>query len=378
MNCAPTSYFSELAGRAASLGGLFNAHLHLDRAGTYEATLNLLQGDEGTSSFSLSKKHALIPSLHASDCYEPDHLEVRVEEYVKKLIAVGTTRADTVVDVTPDRVGLGALGRCLRIKDRLSAEIDLRVGAYTPLGFRDDEPQRWELREEGSRQADFIGALPERDDQADYPEHIGFEDSCRRTLQLAAALGKPLHIHVDQKNTANEGGSECIVRLLRELGMSPLSESEPLVWLVHVISPSAYDDGRFNKLLEGLLELNVGVICCPSAAISMRQVRLLPSPTHNSIARVLEMLAAGVHVRLGSDNICDITSPAGTVNLLDEVFVLCNAVRYYDLDILAKVAAGHRLNESERARITAHLHRDAQEVAAAARKIMSGNGEKKS
>ena len=34
-----------------------------------------------------------------------------------------------------------------------------------------------------------------------------------------------------------------------------------------------------------------GVICCPGAAISMRQYRPLMSPTFNSIARVLELLA---------------------------------------------------------------------------------------
>lgn len=99
--------------------------------------------------------------------------------------------------------------------------------------------------------------------------------------------------------------------MLRELDIGTPSDSEPLVWLVHVISPSTYDESRFHALIEGLLDRNVGVICCPSAAISMRQVRPFSAPTHNSIARVLEMLAAGVQVRIGSDNVCDITSPAG-------------------------------------------------------------------
>jgi cytosine/creatinine deaminase len=364
-----TTYVSDVVNRVAGLGGFHNAHLHLDRAGTYEATLGLLRSDEqSASSLSLKRKHSLIPLIHASDCYDPDQLESRVEHYVQKLIATGTRRADTVVDVTPDRVGLDALVRCLRVKDRLSAEIDLRVGAYTPLGFRDDEPWRWELLEEGARRADFIGALPERDDRTDYPNHIGFEESCRRVLQLAAELQKPIHVHVDQKNMATEEGSECVVKILNELDVDRPSHSEPLVWLVHVISPSAYDERRFEKLVEGLRGANVGVICCPSAAISMRQVRLERAPTHNSIARVLEMLAAGVHVRLGSDNICDITSPAGTVDLLDEIFVLCHALRYYDSEVLAKVAAGHRLDDRERARVAAHLHQDAQEVASAIRR----------
>src|SRR5258708_25640761 len=107
-----TPYFVELTKKVAALGGLFNAHLHLDRAGTYFATLKLLDsGEEDTSHLSLYQKHALIPMVHASDCFQPDVLEARVESYVDMLVDVGTTRADTVVDVTADRVGGDALDR---------------------------------------------------------------------------------------------------------------------------------------------------------------------------------------------------------------------------------------------------------------------------
>jgi len=103
-----TPYFVELQKRTKDMGGFFNAHLHLDRAGTYEATLHLLEGTRtSASSLSLSKKHALIPLIHSSNCYEPDQLEARVADCLQELIGAGTTRADTVVDVTADRVGLG-------------------------------------------------------------------------------------------------------------------------------------------------------------------------------------------------------------------------------------------------------------------------------
>jgi cytosine/adenosine deaminase-related metal-dependent hydrolase len=149
---------------------------------------------------------------------------------------------------------------------------------------------------------------------------------------------------------------------VRELGLGRPREEEPQIWLVHVISPSAYDDTRFSSVINALVELNIGVICCPSAAISMRQIRHFAAPTHNSIARVIEMLAAGVHVRVGSDNVCDITSPAGTIDLIDEIFVLANAIRYYDLDIMASLAAGRRLNAQDQARLAAHLRHDREEV----------------
>lgn len=360
-----TPYFRRLRERIAALGGLFNAHLHIDRSGTFEATLEMLRQEASAAShLSLARKHSLIPMVHESACYEPAALRERVGEYLEMMVDVGTTRADTVVDVTDDRVGQSALDTLLQLKHDLRDRIDFRVGAYSPLGFRDDQPRRWALIEQASDRADFLGSLPERDDRAAYPEHIGFDESCRRIIELSVARSKPVHLHVDQQNLAIEDGTERVIRIARELGLPSGRSGEPRIWLMHVISPSVYPEDRFRALVEGLVELDIGVICCPSAAISMRQVRQFVSPTCNSIARVLEMLAAGVHVRVGSDNICDITSPAGTVDLVDELFVLCNAVRYYDLEVLAKLGAGVRLDAADCKRVGDHLVRDAEESAA--------------
>lgn len=369
-----TPYFENLYSKIQALGGIFNAHVHIDRAGTYDETLKILTElkDHDASHLSLSVKHSIIPRIHQSICYQPEILERRTQHYIDMLIDIGTTRVDTVVDVTDDNVGCEALD-CLRaLQQKNSDKIDFRVGAYSPFGFRDDEPKRWELIKRAAESADFIGSLPERDDPSRSAGHIGFDESCRRALLLAAKLDKPLHIHVDQQNHAFESGTERVIRIMRELGLDKVKRREPLVWLIHVISPSTYDETRFARLIEEMVECNAGVICCPSAAISMRQYRSLNSPTHNSIARALEMLAAGIHVRLGSDNICDITSPAGTIDLMDEIFVFCNAVRFYDLDILAKLGAGVALNSQDMNMIKAHLVADAEEAANSVSRFKAG------
>ena len=286
---------------------------------------------------------------------------------------LGTTQAHSVVDVTTDRVGTTAMDRMLRVGDDLRDQIDFRVGAYSPLGFRDDDPQRWTLLETAARKADFVGALPERDDRADYPDHIGFDTCCRRILSLAFDLGKDVHIHVDQKNHDREDHTERVLRIV-ETGRFLHEDGPPRIWLIHVISPSAYDDARFDHMASRLSERNIGVICCPSAAISMRQLRPLRAPTHNSIARVLELLASGVHVRLGTDNVCDVTSPAGTLDIMDEIFVLSNAVRYYDPEIMACLAAGHRISEQAALRLAAHLDEDRLQTAGAVAKYDTAGG----
>ena len=105
-----TPYFSRLRREAMQLGGLFNAHLHLCRAGTLDITEDLLaaRDSEGVSHLSLSEKHAIIPLIHNSPAYEPENLRKRLDFFLDLMQEAGTTRADTLVDVTTDRVGMSA------------------------------------------------------------------------------------------------------------------------------------------------------------------------------------------------------------------------------------------------------------------------------
>jgi hypothetical protein len=129
------------------------------------------------------------------------------------------------------------------------------------------------------------------------------------------------------------------------------------VWAVHAISPSCYPEDRFQRLVESMRAHNVGIICCPTAALSMFQQRPMLAPIHNSIARLLEMMAAGVPVRVGTDNICDIFIPNGDGSVRSEVWVAATALRFYHTMIWAKVGAGLPLNEGDKEWIRQALQR---------------------
>lgn len=363
----PGPFFQQLDAAITKFGGMHNAHLHLDRACTLDDRYLEHAGHRilANSHVSLHRKHGLIPALHDGPAYDADDLQQRVEQCLDVMVACNTVRADSLVDVTADRVGLSALRTMQAIQRRRAGEIELRLGAYSPLGFRDDEPERWEVLAQGARLADFVAALPEADDTFDHPQHIGFDEHCRRMLLLAHELGCPLHVHTDQRNEPSEDGTERLIEVVREVGAPPPppdQPDEPMVWAVHMISPSTYDDARWERMVAGLVEQRIGVICCPTAALGMRQLRPLRTPTGNSIPRVLELLAAGVHVRLGSDNVADICSPSTTADLTDEVLVLSAAIRYYDVEVLARLAAGRRLDAAGLAAIRAHLQANAAEI----------------
>lgn len=357
-------FHERLRSRTAELGGLFNAHLHLDRAYTLDDRYLPRREMRVLEQFhiSLHEKHHLIHDLHAGPAYELEDLLRRVNHCLDMMVACGTRCADTLVDVTADRVGTSALELLCGVRARRANDIELRVGAYSPLGFLDSEPERWELLVAAAAQSDFLAALPEADDTREYPEHIGFMEHCRRFLELAQETGQMLHVHTDQRNEPSERGTEDLLEAIRRYGAPRSPSGAPMVWAVHMVSPSTYDEARFARLVDGLLEHRVGVICCPSAALGMRQLRPLLTPTTNSMPRVLELVAAGVPVRLGCDNIADICSPSTTANLLDEVFVLSAALRYYDTDVLARLAAGQEPSAAERRRVELHLAEDRHQI----------------
>src|SRR5262245_65672148 len=205
-----TPFYQKLDAAIAGLGGMFNAHLHLDRAGTLDEVYMEEAGHRilENSHVSLHEKHSLITELHKGRAYESNDLDERVNAYLDVMIAVNTTRADTLVDVTADGVDLSALRAMLKIKRRRAKDIDMRVGAYSPLGFTDAEPQRWELLVEGAEQADFIGSLPEADDVREYPHNIGLYEHLKRVLLLAQKLKKLVHVQLDQPNDPTECGTE--------------------------------------------------------------------------------------------------------------------------------------------------------------------------
>jgi cytosine/adenosine deaminase-related metal-dependent hydrolase len=357
-------FYDKLRDEIRALGGMHNAHLHLDRVYTLDDHYIEHSGHRilENSHISLQKKHSLINALHSGPAYEEEDLRRRVNACLDAMVACDTRRADTLVDVSADAVGTSALDVLMDIKRQRAGQIDVQVGAYSPLGFRDDEPQRWDMLIEGARRADFVACLPEADDTDDYPENIGFDEHCRRNLELAREKGCMLHVHTDQRNEPGECGTERLLDAIEKYGGLASEDGDPGIWAIHMISPSTYDEPRFERLVRRMVELDVGVICCPSAAIGMRQLRPVMTPTYNSIPRVLEMLVAGVRVLLASDNIADICSPSTTPDLVDEVYMLSAALRFYDVGILARLASGKGLDEAQREAIRVHLAKNTQEI----------------
>ena len=353
-----TKFQADLRKLTKQRGGALNAHAHLDRAETLD---EIYLADKGldpmkASTYPLGMKQSLTGDLHTGPAYRTDDLRKRMSRLLGSMYRDFDVREVwSAIDTTAD-IGRRAFDVALQLRDELKDSIAFRVGAYPIFGFKDDEPDRWKVFEDAARDADFLTGLPERDEKEG---HVGYKEHMRRILYLAAELDRPVHMHVDQANDPDESGTEELVHATDYCippGMRRMKDGSPRVWAVHAISPSCYDEERFNDLLDGLYGTGVGVICCPTAAISMKQKRDIMTPTHNSVARVLEMMNHRVPVRLGSDNIADVFVPAGSPDMYEEVKELTNYVRFYVPEIWSKVLAGEELNEADRYSIETALN----------------------
>ncbi len=298
---------------AERMGGLSNHHAHFDKA--YLITSENLR----LSQVDMQKKWELYKYLKENYTY--DDLVERISRGLEAMINQGCTYCRTMVDAD-STVGLLPMKAALEVKKRYADRIKFDVGVQPLQGVLDKAS--YEQFAEACRMADFCGALPSRDRPT--PEkHLDV------VLSLAKSLGKCVDVHIDQENNPLENETELLARKTIEHGM------QGRVFGVHAISLSAKDEREQDRIIELIKEADMGIIICPSAALSMKQLPMM-GPLHNSIAPFVKLREAGVRTYLGVDNIHDLFMPMVDGDIWTECRMLMEACRFYDIDAVAEWA----------------------------------------
>jgi cytosine deaminase len=339
-------------------GGFYNAHAHIDRAFTLgdQYLSHIGTTSIEASNYPLSVKQNLVGDLHTGIAYTEENLRARMSYAIEMQIAFGTTRLDTCIDATPDlpEDGLLAIRIANELKEKYKDRIKIRIAPNPIFGlFR--HSARFEVFKEAAKVCDFLSLLPEKDGNENDPK---FRLHIREGLKLACELGKEVQLHLDQANLPGENGALTLLKGLEWLDQPTIPSGGPSVKIIHMISPSAYEEEKFALLVEKLLEYKVGIIVCPTAAISMRQLRSIEGPLHNSIARMLELIKMKVPLWIGTDNICDVFVPQGDGDLLTEIKMGGHGVRIATPSIWAKLATGTPLNAVDIATVGRILHEE--------------------
>ncbi len=296
-------------------GGFANCHAHFDKA--YYITKDGLD----RAMLDMEVKWRMSDDIKRASTQE--QIEERIRRGLDMLVTQGCTYTCTFVDAY-DAVDHRAIDAALKVKEEYKDKIKVKI-ITQPLGGLID-PKARELYEAITAKADIAGGLPSKDRPNDAENYdILFE--------IAKKLDKPVHVHIDQENNPDERDSEKLIAAVKKHGYQSRTVA------IHAISVSAQPKEYRAQIYKEFAENGIAVVVCPTAAISMRQLDEKTAPVHNSIANVPEMLAAGVLVGLGVDNVCDFYEPFVDGDMWTELRFLQEACRHYVFDDLVNIAS---------------------------------------
>jgi cytosine/adenosine deaminase-related metal-dependent hydrolase len=231
-------------------------------------------------------------------------------------------------------IGLKPIHAAIEVKNRFEGRILFEIGVQPLEGLCQEASLKQYI--EACKLADFCGGLPSRD-RGQEEKHLDI------VMQTAKDLNKMVEVHVDQENNPLQNETELLCLKTIEHGM------QGRVYGIHSISVSAKEDCEQDRIVALCKKADVGIVICPSAALSMKMLPM-QSPLHNSIGPFVKLKTAGVRTYLGIDNIADLFMPIVDGDLWTEARMLMESCRYYDLEQVADWATApplHIRNEEE-------------------------------
>lgn len=295
-------------------GGFVNAHSHLDRAYT------LKKDNFSLTNKTLQEKWSLVDHMKktatVSDIYD------RMSMALEMLISQNVQAVGSFIDVD-EVIQDKSIRAAQKVKEKYKKDITIKFINQVLKGVVDKKARYW--FDMGAEFVDIIGGLPGKD-KGNEEEHLDI------LLSTAKKMKKMAHVHVDQLNTSLEKETELLAKKTKEYGL------KNKVVAVHGVSLAAHPKKYREKTYKLMKEAGVMVVCCPTAWIDSRRSEAL-SVTHNSIAPVEELVAAGVTVSLGTDNIVDIYKPFSDGDMWTELRVLLESCHFYDTKQLVQIAS---------------------------------------
>ncbi len=294
-------------------GGLACYHSHFDKS--YLISMENLK----LSQVDMQKKWDIYAYLKEN--YTHEDLIERMSRAVNVMIQQGVTYCRTFIDAD-NIVKLLPIKAALEIKERYKEQIYLELAVQPLHGVI--EPKSRKYFQQACELADVIGGLPSRDRPT--PEkHLDF------IMELAKDLGKTIDVHIDQENNPDENETELLAIKTIEHGL------EGRVRGVHAISLGAKNDREQERIIRLVKEAQMGIIICPSAAISMKQLDKI-APLHNSIAPIVKLIEHEIPIYLGVDNIHDLFMPLVDGDMWFECRLMMEACRFYDIEKVTQIA----------------------------------------
>ena len=294
-----------------ALPPFIESHVHLDTCLTAGEPVWNQSGTlfEGIQCWSLRKK-----TLTKGDIKDRVHRAVRMQAQH------GVQFVRTHVDVTdPTLIAMEAL---LELREELKDTIDIQVVAFPQEGI-DSFPNGRQLMEDAVKMgADAVGAIPHFEFTREYAV-----DSVNFCVALAEKYDKLVDVHCDEIDDEQSRGLEVLAARAYESGL------KDRVTASHTTAMHSYNNAYVTKLMRLLTMSEINFVSNPLVNTHL-QGRMDTYPKRRGITRVKELLAAGINVSFGHDDLFDPWYPLGTGNMRDVVFMglhVCQMMGYQEI-----------------------------------------------
>ena len=244
----------------------------------------------------------------------------RAAKAVRMQAANGIQFVRTHVDVTdPSLIAMEGL---LELREEMKGIVDIQIVAFPQEGIL-SYPKGKELMENAVRLgADCVGAIPHFEFTREYSvESLNF------AMDLAVKYDKLVDVHCDEIDDEASRGLETLACRAYEYGMGER------VTASHTTAMHSYNNAYVAKLFRLLKMSKINFVANPLVNIHL-QGRMDTYPKRRGVTRVKELLAAGMNVSFGHDDIFDPWYPLGTGNMADVVHMglhICQMMGYEEI-----------------------------------------------
>lgn len=287
-----------------------NGHLHLDKVYTLQ-----MAGEDALKEYTGGGMGGAMTGIERAADFKSSYDQSWIIPNVRKAcdlaIKYGNShiRAFADVDTKARLEGVGAL---LKMREEYKDRIELQVVAFPQDGIAREPGAKELVRRALEMGADVVGGIPwiefTKEDEQDHVDSM---------CSLAREFDKPISMLLDDVGDMEERTLEMLCKQAIAMGW------QGRVTAQHCRAMELYPENYFRKLVSLLKKAGVGLVSDPH--------------TGPLAARVKDLLAAGVPVALGQDDIQDAYYPFGENNMLQVAFLASHLLQmrtFEDMDLL--------------------------------------------
>ncbi len=244
----------------------------------------------------------------------------RVNQAVRMYAVNGIQHIRTHVDVTDP--SLIAMRTMIELREELKDVMDIQIVAFPQEGILSYPNGKQLLKDAVQMGADAVGAIPHFEFTREYSV-----ESLNYALELAAEENRLVDVHCDEIDDEASRGLETVAARALELGLYDR------VTASHTTAMHSYNNAYVLRLMRLLKMSRINFVANPLVNTHL-QGRIDTYPKRRGVTRVKELLAEGINVSFGHDDIFDPWYPMGNGSLRDVVFVglhVCQMMGYPEI-----------------------------------------------